>query len=558
VAATEGQPPSLSHDPGDCRVVVYTGPHARTSAHLAVLRRRHDRLGVARCRTLLDFARALKSTPWHLVIVDCGPGNPRLADVLSIFRRGNAGAPLVVVSEATPQLAQATEGLEAWLTLAPDDFEGLARALASHCPAPPAAAVPAARASERELGGDLPVLDREALRERLQDVLATGAGSAVLVVVDVAPAAQPGWLAACGLAALETISAKPSALALFGPGRLAALLDPGPADPASGIELAQRLRARLLKPILAGQPAACSSAAVAVCPARSADVDARHWIERAERACREVATPSEHGYAVLSRVPVAVPSPRTLPGLVQEALAGDRMILLFQPIVSLRGDAREHYEALIRLPTVAAGEMLPRDFFAAAEAAGLMSAVDQWVMRTAVRRLARERARRPRTHFFVAISAASLRDERLMATLCDELAAAGARGAWLTLQLRARDVCLHAAAAARLVAGLRQIRCGVALDGYEDDVAARELVDALRFDFVKLACTLTQGVVTDQARLGAVREAVQWLDERDIRSVAIGVEDAHALAYLWTAGIGYAQGFFLHEPSAEIGYGDPA
>lgn len=556
--ATEGRPPSLSHDPGDCRVVAYTGPHARTSAHLAALRRRHERLGVARCRTLLDFARALKSSPWHLVIVDCGPGNPRLADVLSIFRRGNAGAPLVVVSEATPQLAQATEGLAIWLTLAPDDVEGLARALARHCPTPPTAAVTTSTSSERESGGGLPVLDREALGERLQQVLATDAGSAVLVVADVAPAAAPGWLAACGLAALETIGARPSALALLAPGRLAALLDPGPADPASGIELAQRLRARLLKPVGGGQPAACSSAAVAVCPARSADVDAGQWLERAERACHEVAVPSEHGYAVLSRVPLAAPSPRTLPGLVQEALAGDRMILVFQPIVSLRGDAREHHEALIRLPTVAAGEMLPRDFFAAAETAGLMSAVDQWVMRTAVRRLARERARHPRTHFFVAVSAASLRDERLMATLCDELAAAGARGAWLTLQLRTRDVCLHTAAATRLVAGLRRIRCGVALDGYEDDVTARELVDALRFDFVKLAPTLTQRVVTDQAHLNAVREAVRWLDERGMRSVATGVEDAHTLAYLWTAGIGYAQGFFLHEPSVEIGYGDPA
>jgi EAL domain-containing protein (putative c-di-GMP-specific phosphodiesterase class I) len=38
--------------------------------------------------------------------------------------------------------------------------------------------------------------------------------------------------------------------------------------------------------------------------------------------------------------------------------------------------------------------------------------------------------------------------------------------------------------------------------------------------------------------------------------VAVGVEDAHALAYLWTAGIDYAQGFFLHEPAAEIGYDD--
>ncbi len=493
-----------------------------------------------------------------MVVIDCGPGNPRLADVLSIFRRGNAGAPLLVVSEPTPQLAQVTEGLETWLTLAPDDVEGLAHALARHCPAPAAAAIAVATSGDRDEEDSQPFLDREAFAERLQAVLAADAGSAVLVVVDLAPAPPSGWFAASGLAALETAGAKPSVLALLAPDRLAVLLDPGPADPAIGVELAQRLRAELLQRSPHGQPQACSSAAVAVCPARPVDADARQWLERAERTCGEVAVRSEHGYAVLSRVSVAAPSPRILPALVQEALAGDRMTLLFQPIVSLRGDAREHYETLIRLPTVAAGEMLPRDFFAAAETAGLMSAVDQWVVRTAVRRLAQEHSRYPRTRFFVAVSAASLRDEQLMATLCSELSVAGARGNWLTLQLRARDVRLHARAASRLVTGLRRIHCGAALDGYEDDVTARELVEALRFDFVKLASTLTQGVGIDQGCLDTLRETVRWLDERGMRSVAIGVEDAHALAYLWTAGIGYAQGFFLHEPSAEIGYGDSA
>ena len=550
---SEGPPPALSHAPGECRVVAFTGMHARTGAHLTALRRRHAGLDVVRCRTLLDFARALRSPPWHLVIVDCGPGNPRLADAISLFRRGHAGAPLLVVSEATPVLAKAIDDLEGCLTLSPDDVEGLDRLLTRHCPRPSAAAGAVAFTDDRGEDGSRPILDRSAFGERLQRELANAPGAAALVIIDLAPTAPSGWLAAFGLAALETIDAQPSALALLAPGRLAALLAPGPTDPASGVALAQRLRAQLLRPSLDGQPLA---PAVAVCPARTADRDAGQWLDRAERACSELAAGTEHGYAVLSRAPLAALSARTLPGLVQEALAGDRMALVFQPIVSLRGDAREHYEALIRLPTVAAGEMLPRDFFAAAEAAGLMPAVDQWVLRTAVRRLAQERRRHPHVCLFVAVSEASLREERLMTTLCEELAAVNARGYWLTLQLRARDVRQHAAAVPRLVAALRRIRCGVALDGYEDDVTTRELVEALRFDFVKLAAALTYGVVTDPACLDRLRATVRWLNEQGARSVAVGVEDAHALAYLWTAGIDYAQGFFLHEPAAEIGYDD--
>jgi len=39
-----------------------------------------------------------------------------------------------------------------------------------------------------------------------------------------------------------------------------------------------------------------------------------------------------------------------------------------------------------------------------------------------------------------------------------------------------------------------------------------------------------------------------------VKSVATGVEDSQSLAYLWTAGVDYAQGFFLQEPSETITY----
>ena len=552
----EPHPAGPATAPGGCRVALFTGPHARAPLHLAGWARAQQAPVIARFRTLVEFARALKGAGWKLVVVDCGPGNPRLADVVEIYRRSGSAVPLVVVGEATPQLAATLAMLPACHTLDPGDATGLVRSVIARCPgmgAPPPAARPVARADV--VAAAVALLDREALVERLRPPLAAGDAPAVLAVMAVTPPAEPGVLATAGLAALETVGASTGCLAVLGPERLAALLDPGPADPASSVQLAQRLRQQLLRQATARAAGGAASAAVALSPARASDPDAEHWLERAERACGEVAAPSEHGYAVLSRVPVTTPSDRTLPALIQEALAGDRLSLAFQPIVSLRGDAREHYETLLRLPTVAAGEMLPGDFFAAAEGAGLMPAIDQWVVRAAVRRLALERGRRAaRAHFFIPFSVGGLRDERVVVALCDELAQAGARGDWLTVQLRAGDARRYRTEAGRLVASLRKIRCRVALDRYEHDVTAQELVADLRFDFVKLAPALTAGVADSQDRLDALREAVRWLAAQDARSVATAVEDAHALAYLWTAGIDYAQGFFLQEPTADIAY----
>jgi len=50
---------------------------------------------------------------------------------------------------------------------------------------------------------------------------------------------------------------------------------------------------------------------------------------------------------------------------------------------------------------------------------------------------------------------------------------------------------------------------------------------------------------------------ISELERRGVRSVATGVEDSRTLAYLWTLGVDYAQGFFLQEPSDAIGYDAP-
>jgi EAL domain-containing protein (putative c-di-GMP-specific phosphodiesterase class I) len=267
-----------------------------------------------------------------------------------------------------------------------------------------------------------------------------------------------------------------------------------------------------------------------------------------------VAARTDLGYAVLSPTPVAAPSARDVPGLLKEALVNDRLILHFQPIVSLRGDARQHYEALVRLPSATAGELLPGDFLGPARASGLISALDHWVIRAAIRRLARERATNRRIHLFVPLSAESLADGQVLVAICDALRDHQAAGDWLTLQLRVPDLAAHRAKARALMDGLRQIRCRLALDRYDGQAPGRDILQAMPFDFAKLSPALTRDMHRDTTQLERVRGTIADLERRGVRSVATGVEDSQTLAYLWTVGVEYAQGFFLQEPSEGIAY----
>jgi EAL domain-containing protein (putative c-di-GMP-specific phosphodiesterase class I) len=306
--------------------------------------------------------------------------------------------------------------------------------------------------------------------------------------------------------------------------------------------------------IAAGTRAGAYLLSVGIAPPRLDTTDtAEEWLGRAQQAC-DIAMGSTHGYAVLGATSLASLHAAEIPALMQRALAENGLRLVYQPIVSLRGDAGENYEVLVRLPHPAGDDLLPADFLGPAEAVGLMPDVDRWVIRHAVADLARLRARSHRARFFVRISGQSVLDEEVLITICDTLRDQQAKGAWLVFQLRQTDVRFHRDAAERLVEGLRRINCRIALDRYGDDPDEEELLRAFRFDFVKLSPRLTRNAGSDADLLRHLRTTVAALRAAGTESVVTGVEDAESLVFLWSAGIDHVQGFFLHEPTPTTAY----
>jgi len=545
---TAAEPPG--GEPARCVVVCFTGPLAGLPQRLATLKRAGLPIEARRCKSLLDFARELRDGAARLAVIDCGPGNLRVEEAVSVYRRAAHGLPLALVGGESAALRGAVQDLADCQILEPDDLPGLAAQIRAACGLAPQDH----RADDGSgvVTGEAPasLAGREALLEALRPALLADAAHAVLAIVHVDP--EPAG-AALGLAArivAETFGTAAS-LAPLGGARFGMLLQI--ADTAAGVAPAHEARERL-RATLQGDAAEPPAVALGLSPPRATDGDdPAAWLARAGQAC-DVALRTGHGYAVLSRTPVTTPTARDLPALLQEALVADRLQLQFQPIVSLRGDAREHYETLVRLPSPAAGELLPADFFGAAASSGLLGALDHWVIRHAIRRLAHERRTNRRIHLFIPLSGQGLADDRLLLAVCDHLRDAQASGDWLTFQIRPGDVRAHPGRTRRLVDGLRQVRCRLALDHYDGEPLAREVLAALPFEFAKLAPAVTRDLAGAPARLDWLRSTLTLLARRGVKSVATGIEDARSLAYLWAAGIDYAQGFFLHEPTEVIAY----
>ena len=266
---------------------------------------------------------------------------------------------------------------------------------------------------------------------------------------------------------------------------------------------------------------------------------------------RATGTRPVHG---MSRGTAAEEAGRRMVALLDQALGRGpaELQLVYQPIVSLKGDSQENYSVLVRLLAAEGVLHEAKEFIGVAAAAGRLAEIDRWVISHAVAELAKQRTGGHRFNFFVNISEASLQDEALLAWICDRLRDLDVRGSWLTFQFPQEEACRNRRALTRLVEGLRQIKCRIALTrcGTLDD--SQELMQQLQIDFLLFAQDFAQGLAEDKAKQTDLIAFARLGQECKVKIIVTGVEDPRALTVLWTAEVDFVQGNFLQTPSPTI------
>jgi len=240
--------------------------------------------------------------------------------------------------------------------------------------------------------------------------------------------------------------------------------------------------------------------------------------------------------------------------LIRHALIHDRFKLAFQPIVSLQGDSRENYAILTRLLDHNDDEILPEHFMSYAVKAQQMAGIDRWVIKHAIDEVVEQRRQGRKVNFFINLSASALEDEGLLLHVCDCLRDSQAKGAWLTFQIREDDIRAHIDSAKRLITGLKKIKCLLAIDHFGKHKNIESMLKHFPVDFVKFDLELMDELATKQDKQDTLNELNSLALSHNVKTIAMGVEDANSLAVLWTVGVNYIQGYFLQEPSENIAY----
>lgn len=239
---------------------------------------------------------------------------------------------------------------------------------------------------------------------------------------------------------------------------------------------------------------------------------------------------------------------------IKHALNNNMFRLLFQPIVSLHGEPGAYYEVLVRMLDEQEKEIPPSEFITAAEQMGLMNFIDRWVIANAMMLLSKRHKEGEDTHFFIKLSQGSLTDPEFLPWVSERIKSLRIDTESLVFQVSEQTALNYLKPAKRIVAGLKELHCRTALEGFGLEQNTYQSLKHLDVDFVKVHMNLVQGLaqnVENQEKIKAIAEEVSN-DGR--QSIAAFVEDANSLAVLWQCSVDFIQGHFLQQPEVDLSY----
>lgn len=236
------------------------------------------------------------------------------------------------------------------------------------------------------------------------------------------------------------------------------------------------------------------------------------------------------------------------------ALKNDMFSLYYQPVISLHGDIEERYEVYIRMQDKKGKLIMPDDFIPAAERSGLMPLVDRWVIGNALKVLIAQKKAKKETKFFIKLSEASLRDEKLLPWLEEKIQAANINKNSIIFEIKESIAVTNLKQSKALAEGLAALDCSFALDDFGTGMNPFQLLKHIPVDYLKIESSFMDQLSTNTQNQETVKSITETATKMGKLTIAQCIQDASSLSVLWGMGVNFIQGNFLQEPIPELNY----
>jgi len=239
---------------------------------------------------------------------------------------------------------------------------------------------------------------------------------------------------------------------------------------------------------------------------------------------------------------------------LEHALSNDGMRIQFQPIMSLRGDNREHYDILVRLRDKDGSEIVPDDFLPSIENSELSGKLDRWVVARSITALSEHRKRGNNTQQMIHLTAASIQDPTFLPWVNSQLRIGKLPGDSICFQITESVAHRYLKAAKAFSKGLSLLKCQLSINQFGMAENGFALTQHLDISYARIHDDLVTELVEKGQASPELAELFKEIHKNDINSIVPKIENSEILAALWELGVNYIQGYYLQAPLDDMDY----
>lgn len=237
---------------------------------------------------------------------------------------------------------------------------------------------------------------------------------------------------------------------------------------------------------------------------------------------------------------------------LENAIAHDRFVLLFQPIVFLETNAISHYECLIRLQLEDGRTVMPEEFILYAEELGLIGKVDRLVLKKAVQKLVELKRSGKDYKLTVNLSGRLLNEASLFDDITRLLDVPEVAPEKIIFEISETDVVSNFAAAEALIMQIKALGCILALDDFGVGFSSFYYLKHFPVDYVKIDGSFIRKINKTEDDKLFVKALSGVAHAFGKQTVAKFVENRQILEVLKELKIDYAQGDCMGKPEPYI------
>lgn len=236
---------------------------------------------------------------------------------------------------------------------------------------------------------------------------------------------------------------------------------------------------------------------------------------------------------------------------LRTAIQENQMEVYYQPVIDVRNNKIEGFEALLRWHHPIMGMVGPDRFIPVAESSGQINDIGKWVLEQACIQTQKWNAQFSQEHEFsisVNLSGIQLADKNIHKIVDDIANKSQLKKSKLHLEVTETALVGHKEQAKEAINNIRQLGISVSIDDFGKGYCSLTYLQEFEFDTLKIDKDFVQDMNSDGKGLQLVRMLMLLSRDLDMKVVAEGVETEDQYNRLKAMQCPYIQGYYFSRP----------